>query len=317
MVKMLKWCTRSFLLTIFHISGVFGIATTNTILNEKLSAIDSLVSHARNELNIPGMAVGIVANGQTIFARGYGLRDYTDPQSHVTNCTLFAIGSCTKAFTTYALERLINKDGLLNWGDLVARRIPEFRMSNTLTTHHIKVKDLVTHVSGLPRHDMVAMFANMSKDELLVRLPYLDTTYDLREKYQYNNIMYSVAGLVMERATNRSWDDIVRDRIFKPLNMTRSFTSIEDAQQKQVDNVATPHSISVFSSDAQLATAVPWTQLTGIAPAASIVSSVEDMLNGLNYSYDCPESRRKCTFRRQRYLAIRRLRHSLTVWDGC
>ena len=264
------------IVTVSLVTLLAAITATANIINleAKLTVIDSLINRAYKRFGIPGMAVGIVANGDTVFHRGYGLRDVNDNGSNVTSRTLFGIGSCSKSFTTYALDRLVNEDGVMSWDDLVLSRIPEFRLQDVSTKDRIKVKDLVTHVSGLPGHDLAAYHSHFPRKELLVRIAHLEPNFDLREEFQYNNIMYSIAGVVLERMTGETWEEAIRNRVFSPLNMTRSFASIRTLrnQSQPINDIASPHQLN-----GSLATSIAWLDLTHVAPSGGIISSVDDI----------------------------------------
>ena len=137
----------------------------------------------------------------------------------VTPKTLFAIGSCTKAFTTFVMGTLVD-EGKLDWDTPVRTYIPEIRFYDRVATELITPRDLVTHRSGLPRHDLVWYNATLSRKEIVERLPYLEPSESFRSKFQYNNIMFMTAGYLVDRLTGQPWEEAVRQRIFEPLGMT-------------------------------------------------------------------------------------------------
>ncbi len=235
---------------------------------KKLDEIDSMMNRALESFRIPGMAVGIVMNGQVIFTKGYGVRKFSE-LTPVTENTLFAIGSCSKAFTTFALGQLVD-EGAIGWEDPVIKYIPEFRLHDIHATHHLTIRDLVTHRSGLPRHDMVWYNSKFPRCEILNRLQHLEPTCDLREKFQYNNLMYAVAGLVIERVSGQTWEDFVGSHIFSPLGMNRSNFLVDESQQS--NDFASPHT----EKNKQIEL-ISFRPLSNIGPAGSINSSVENM----------------------------------------
>ncbi len=248
----------------------FDTVQPDALIQERLEKVDLLMNQALESLRIPGMAVGIVVDGKVVFLKGYGVRNFTDP-SPVTENTLFAIGSCSKAFTTFALGQLVD-EGLLAWDDPVIRYLPEFRLKDVHATHHLTIRDLVTHRSGLPRHDMVWYNAEFPRYEILNRLPHLEPTYDLREKFQYNNVMYAVAGLVIEKVSGITWEEFVQERIFQPLGMDHSNFSVETSEQ--TNDFASPH-----TEKNEKIEAIPFRKISNMGPAGSINSSVKDMVN--------------------------------------
>ena len=160
-------------------------------------------------------------NKEVIYAKGFGYRD-VEKQSPVTTDTLFAIGSSTKAFTTFVLGTLVDQEKI-EWDKPVREYIPWFKMYDPSVTERLSVRDLVTHRSGLPRHDP-AWYNNYSasRESLVRKLPYLEPSADLRVKWQYNNLMFLTAGYLTEVMTGKTWEDAVRERILNPLDMKRT-----------------------------------------------------------------------------------------------
>ncbi len=250
------------------LSMIGGIPAGGSELEQRLEKIDSLMNQAQETLRIPGMAVAAVVDGKVVFLKGYGVRNASESLP-VTENTLFAIGSCSKAFTTFALGQLVD-EGVLQWDDPVIRYLPEFRLKDLHATHHLTIRDLVTHRSGLPRHDMAWYNSDFSRHEILSRLQHLDPTCDLREKFQYNNLMYAVAGLVIEKVSGKTWEEFVDARIFTPLGLDRSNTSVDESAQ--TDDFASPHT----EKEGQVKE-IPFRRLTNIGPAGSINSSIKEM----------------------------------------
>ena len=247
------------------------IATSHLIEN-KLAQVDDLVSKALEKFRIPGVAIGIVIDGKVVLTKGYGLRDQSK-ELPVTENTLFAIGSCSKAFTTFALGQMVD-DGIITWNDPVIKHLPEFRLKDVHATHHLTIKDLVTHRSGLSDHTLVWYGSRFDRAELLNRLQYLESTSDLREKFQYNNLMYAVAGLLIERVTGQTWEETVQSRIFTPLEMIHSNFSVDESQKSS--DFSLPH-----TEKDEKPQAIPFRYIANIGPAGSINSSVKDMTKWL------------------------------------
>src|SRR5436190_14910917 len=203
-----------------------------------LDGFDAFVSDVLKEWNVPGMAIGIVQSNKTIYAKGFGYRDLKQKLPVTTN-TLFAIGSTTKAFTCVVLGTLVD-EGKLDWDKPIRNYIPEFRLQDPHATELTTARDLVTHRTGLPRHDLVWYNnTSISRREVVQRLPYLEPNHAFREKFQYNNLMYVVAGHLIETITGQSWEENVRQRIFGPLGITNSNFSVRDSQSN--DNFALPY----------------------------------------------------------------------------
>jgi CubicO group peptidase (beta-lactamase class C family) len=217
---------------------------------------------------VPGLAVAIVKNGEVVLLEGYGVRDVAG-QAPVTPDTLFAIGSATKAFTATALALLVD-DGKLAWDKPVREALPAFKLKDPLASERLTPRDLVTHRSGLPRHDLVWYAAPHSREELVSRLEYLEPSADFRARWQYQNLMFMTAGYLAGAVAGTTWEEFVRARIFTPLGMTASNFSVEVS--KQSSDFAKPHQ----ERDEKVAE-IAFRNIDAVGPAGSINSSARDM----------------------------------------
>lgn len=247
-----------------------NIATENSV--NAMVQVDAIVENALAKFNVPGVAVGVVVDGKVILAKGYGVRN-VEQNLPVTEDTLFPIGSCTKAFTALILGQLV-EEGLVAWDDPIIKHIPEFRLKDPYATFHLTIRDALTHRSGLPRHDYLWYNSSLSRKEILGHLPYLEFSAGLREKFQYNNLMYVVAGLVIERITGRTYEEVVQERIFAPLAMTNSNFSVIDSQKSP--NYSLP-----YLEKNDVIQAIPFRNISIEGPAGSINSSINDMVRWL------------------------------------
>jgi len=237
--------------------------------------IDKLVSEAMETFNVAGCAVGIIKNGKVFLTKGYGIKSI-ETNEPVNKHTNFAIASNSKAFTTTALSILVDEEKL-NWNDMVINIIPEFKMYNDYVTQNFIIKDLVTHRSGLGLGAGDLQFwptgADFTMDDVLTNFQYFEPTSPLRTKYDYDNILYVVAGEVIKRISGLSWEEFVTQNIFKPLNMDNSFTNFN--QIKDFENVSAPH----LSEYGELEIVEPFAndpdKVNGAA--ASIISNVDDL----------------------------------------
>ena len=233
-----------------------------------LSGLDDYVNKALREWEVPGVAVAVVKDGRIVLAKGYGVRKLGDP-APVDERTLFAIGSSSKAFTAASVAMLVD-EGKLKWDDPATKYLPGFEMYDPYVTRELTVRDLLSHRSGLERGDLLWYGTEYDRDEILRRARYLKPTWSLRSTFGYQNLMYLAAGQVIARVSGKSWDEFVRQRIFTPLGMTASGTSIRDL--KEGGNVATPH--AKIEDKVEV---IPWRNIDNIAPAGSINSNVVDM----------------------------------------
>ena len=235
---------------------------------DALGGFDDFVNQALDDWLTPGLAIAIVVEDEIVLAKGFGLRDI-DKKLPVTTKTLFSIGSSTKAFTTFVLAALI-EEGRMEWDKPVTNYLPDFRLYDEYATQHITPRDLVTHRSGLPRHDLAWYNSPATREQLYHRLRFLQPNEELRAKWQYNNLMYMTAGYLIEQLTGDTWEDAVRERIFKPLGMNSS--SFEKLEQGQ----ATEGAVGYQEKDDKIER-MNYRLIANVGPAGSIDSNVEDM----------------------------------------
>ncbi len=238
-----------------------------------LQGLDAYIRKAMSEWKVAGMAVAVVKDDSVVFARGYGVRDVGSGKP-VDTGTIFAIGSNSKLFTAVAAGMLVDS-GRLAWDDRVIDRLPWFRMYDPYVTREMRVRDLLAHRSGLGRRgDMIWYASGFDREEVIRRVRYLEPNTSFRSAYGYQNIMVATAGEVVATVAGRSWDDVIESRIFEPLGMRSSSTSVTDLSR--FDDVATPHTVRHDSI-----VTIPWRNIDDVGPAGSINSSVDDMARWL------------------------------------
>ena len=248
-----------------------------TVARVALTGFEELVEQAIADFNIPGLAIAVVAGGEVVFAEGFGYRDLEE-RKPVTPDTLFAIGSTTKAMTATVLGMLVD-DGKLAWDEPLTRYLPRFRLADPMITARITPRDLVTHRSGLPRHDLLWYNNNEgSRQEMMARLAHLELTADLREKFQYNNLMFMTAGYLTGQLSGTTWEEAMRSRLFGPLGMTRSNFSVEASQQNM------DHALPYRENDDDELERIPFRSIDLIGPAGSVNSSAREMSRWLLFN---------------------------------
>jgi CubicO group peptidase (beta-lactamase class C family) len=245
--------------------------STQTFAQLTSQKIDSLVENALVKLKVAGAAVAIVKDGKVVHQKGYGLTSITTKET-VNEYTNFQIGSNTKAFTTAALS-ILEDEGKLKWTDKVKDHLPEFKMYNDYVTENFNIQDLLTHRSGLGLGAGDLMFfpdgANFTMKDVLTSFQYFKPVSAFRTKYDYDNLLYIVAGEVIARASGMSYEAFVQKRIIEPLQMKNTFVG---SLMKDKSNLATPHSSvsgSIKTIDAQ--------DVGMGSPAGGIFSNVADM----------------------------------------
>lgn len=227
------------------------------------------------EWRSPGAAVMVIKNGEVLFREGFGYRNLED-RLPVTGNTLFPIASLTKAFTATLIGMLVD-DGILDWDDPVRDYIQDFRMSDPYITEHITIRDLLTHRSGLPRHEYVWLGTPFSRESLVERIRYLQPGKGFREAYQYNNLHYVAAGKIIESVTGSSWEDAVYRRILLPLGMTSTNFSITDLQLNE--DHARAYTIAGRGH-----VIAPFRNVDALGPAGSINSTPGDLSKWVQFN---------------------------------
>src|SRR5690606_20080813 len=190
--------------------------------------IDSLVQTTMKTFDVPGMAVAVLKDGKIYHKNTYGIRS-AKTGAEVNENTLFGVASNTKAFTTAALGQLIDQ-GKLTWDTKVTDIIPEFKLNDSYVTNEFTVRDLVTHRSGLGlgAGDLMVFPAGntTTKAEMIHNLRYLKPVSSFRSKFDYDNLLYIIAGEVIARVSGKDFDNYISENFFKPLKMDRSLLSI-------------------------------------------------------------------------------------------
>jgi CubicO group peptidase (beta-lactamase class C family) len=236
---------------------------------EALKGIDSVIEQELKTFQVPGVAVAVVVGDEVVLSKGYGFRD-VEKKVPMAAETQMPIASVTKQFTVAALATLV-RQGKLDWDKPVREYLPDFQMNNEYATSHLTPRDLVTHRSGLPRHDAIWYGTDLSREQIYHRLPFFEFSRDLRVRFQYNNLMFMTAGYLGGQIAKSSWEDLVKSALFAPLGMTRSNFS-----------VAAMHADSNYSQAYELNTKrevvrIEHSGLDAAGPAGAINSSVDEM----------------------------------------
>ena len=243
------------------------------------AAFDRYVAKAAKDWKVPGMAIAVVHGDSLVFAKGYGVQTLGKP-APANEHTRFAIGSTTKAMTSAALAMLVD-EGKLKWDDKVSDYIPDLQLYDPYASHELTVRDLLTHRSGLPGVDLLwAVRENQySMPEMVHRLRYVKPSESFRSTWQYNNVVYGIGGLLIEKLSGMPWETFIRTRIFTPLGMTESIPLVSMLPGQP--NVSTPHAL-----DGDSVVTVPVRSTDAIASAGSVWSSVSDMSKWMRFILD-------------------------------
>ena len=234
---------------------------------------DKAAREAMAAWHFPALAMAVMQDDKVVFLKAYGVKELGKPEPASVD-TLFQIGSTTKAFTTTAMAMLVDEKKL-NWDDPVRQHIDYFHLSDPCADSLVTLRDIVSHRTGLSRHDELWDNSGLSRDEILHRVAGLKLSKPIRTTYQYNNIMFMAAGEVVAAASKTSWDDFVRTRIFEPLAMTHTRTAF--ANWAASDH-ATGHAFLHGATKPRAAD-----DDTNLGPAGTIMSSAHDMAQWLRF----------------------------------
>ncbi len=232
---------------------------------------DAYVERALRTFDVPGVAVAIVKDGRVVLAKGYGVRTLGQPE-RVEADTRFGIASNTKAFTAAALAILV-EEGKVEWDAPVIRYLPDFAMYDPYVTRELTVRDLLVHRSGLGlgAGDLLWWPASTyDRPEIARRLRFIKPATSFRSAYAYDNVLYLVAGQLIERVSGQSWEDFILTRILRPVGMTQSTVRHSDAARG--GNVAGTHA----EVDGTVRRIAPMTS-DNTNPAGGVNSTAADM----------------------------------------
>jgi CubicO group peptidase (beta-lactamase class C family) len=279
--RVLRSVTRLTQLLVWPVVLAVFASTTSVAQESKLpdrfAGFDNWVESLMDEWKVPGVALAAIQDGKVVIAKGYGYGNLEN-KLPVTKDTLFAIGSNSKSFTATLLG-MLSDDGLLKWDRPVRQYLPDFRLRDAVASEQMTARDLVTHRSGLPRHDLAWFATGRSRRELFDRLQYLEPTQPFRARFQYQNLMFMTAGYLAGQMTDSSWETQVSARIMKPLGMQRSNFSV-DAMQRDAD-FSQPYSL-----DEDKVVRIPFRNIDAVGPAGSINSSVAEMMPYIQFHID-------------------------------
>ncbi|HEU4516378.1 MAG TPA: serine hydrolase [Steroidobacteraceae bacterium] len=244
---------------------------------------DARVESVMKASEVPGATVAIVENGKVTLARGYGKRALGSAEA-VDTATLFQIGSTTKAFTAAALAILV-EEGKIGWDDRVIDHLPDFRMYDPWVTREITVRDLLVHRSGLGRGQGDLLFVpsnEISRADMVRRIRFMKPATSFRSGFAYDNILYAVAGQVIEAVSGKTWEDFVEERILGPAGMKHAVTN--DVDRLSRANRAHPHGrVGELRGvgDQQLFDEKRVALGANVGPAGAIAAGAEDLARWL------------------------------------
>ena len=246
-------------------------------------ALETKFNAALEQLNVPGMAIAIIQDDQVLISKGYGVRN-SNTNVPVTDSTLFAIASNSKAFTAAALAILVDR-GTIKWDDKVRKYLPYFTLYSPYVSDEFTIRDLLCHRSGLDTFsgDLIWYGTTYSRDQVIKRARFLEPRFGFREQYGYSNIMYLAAGEIVSVVSGMTWDEFIRENFFKPLGMKTSNTTVSNYSNKggQICSGATCNIASPHNEVAGKNTPIAYVNWDNIGPAGSINASVAELTQWL------------------------------------
>ncbi|CAB3650535.1 D-aminopeptidase [Paraburkholderia sediminicola] len=236
----------------------------------ELGDFDGFMETLISDWNVPGIGVSIARDDEVVFSKGYGYRDHASKLPY-TGATWFPIASNTKLFTAVAAGLLVDR-GLLGFDRPIREFVPSLRFYDKALDEAVTLRDMLSHRTGVPRHDMIWYEARLSQAELFERIRFMKPTAPLRSKFIYNNMMYEAVGHIIELLSGKRWDHFVRDEILTPLGMT-------DTEFTVADMLTRPEPAVPFleKRDSDELWQPPYMDTDESSPAGSIVATMDDM----------------------------------------
>ena len=251
------------------------LAAQDPAIAKKLGSFDAYMAKVLKDWNAPGIGVGIVKGDKLVFAKGYGFRDYGQ-KLPFTPTTLQQIASNTKLFTAVAAGMLV-EEGKLTWDKPVRESVPSIKFYNNELDNTVTLRDMLAHRTGITRHDTIWYQSDDTRKQLFDKVKYLEPQEPLRQTFLYNNLMYAAVGYIIELQSGKPWEEFVRERIFKPLEMTSTVYSIADMTKQPDFGVPFTEKRDTF----ELYKIPYYEDIGGVAPCGAIVSNIQDLSHWL------------------------------------
>jgi CubicO group peptidase (beta-lactamase class C family) len=244
-------------------------------VTQRLDGFDAYMAKILKDWDAPGVGVGIVVNDKLVFAKGYGFRDY-EKKLPYTPATMSPIASNTKLFTAVAAGMLV-EEGKLSWDKPVRESVPAIRFYNDQLNNTVTLRDMLSHRTGITRHDAIWYKSGFTRKELFEKLVYLEPQEPMRETFLYNNLMFAAVGYLIELQSGKTWEQFVKERIFDPLQMSSTSYSIADMLKRPEFGVGFTERRDSF----EIYRIPYYEDISGVAPCGAIVSNIEDMSHWL------------------------------------
>ena len=262
-------------LTFAQMLSALAVRAQETDVTKKLEGFDAYMEQILKDWNTPGIGVGIVVNDKLVFAKGYGYRDY-EKKLPFTPTTLCQIASNSKLFTAVAAGMLVEQ-GKLTWDNPVRDAVPTIQFYNDQLNNNVTLRDMLSHRTGVTRHDLIWFKSPFTRKQLFEKLKYLEPQQPMRQTFLYNNLMFSAVGYIVELKSGKTWEQYVRENIFQPLDMPTSTYTISDMLKHPDHGV--PYREKRDSFELYM---IPYYEDTeGVAPAGAIISNIDELSHWL------------------------------------
>jgi len=273
------FCSANFVRTALFAFAFIALGTgargQEADVAKRLQGFDAHVEQTLKDWNTPGAGVGIIVGDKLVFAKGYGYRDY-EKKLPFTTKTMQPIASNSKLFTAVAAGMLV-EEGKLTWDKPVRESVPEIQFYNDELNSNVTLRDMLSHRTGVTRHDLIWFKSPFTRKELFERLKYLEPQQPMRTTFLYNNLMFAAVGQIIEIKSGKKWEDFVRDRIFSPLDMSTSCYTIADMLKQPDYGVPFREKRDSFELYK-----IPYYEDTeGVAPAGAIISNIDELSHWL------------------------------------
>jgi len=252
-----------------------GARAQEADVTKKLEGFDAYMQQTLKDWNTPGVGVGIVVGDKLVFAKGYGYRDH-EKKLPFTTKTMQPIASNSKLFTAVAAGMLV-EEGKLAWDKPIRDSVPEIQFYNDQLNSNVTLRDMLSHRTGVTRHDLSWFKSPFTREELFEKLKYLEPQEPMRTTFLYNNLMFAAVGQIIKIKSGKKWEDFVRERIFTPLDMSTTCYTIADMLKQPDYGVPFREKRDSFELYK-----IPYYEDTeGVAPAGAVISNIDELSHWL------------------------------------
>jgi beta-lactamase class C len=243
-------------------------------LDSLVTEYDQYLQHAVDSFKSPGAAVALVYKGEILLLKGYGVKK-SGENNKVDIHTAFRLGSVSKGFASI-LTGIMVDEGFLGWDDRIIKYMPDFKMKDTASLNHLTIRHILSHTSGFPEHTYTDLLDHgYNYNNIKGMLAGVPTPAKPGQVYGYQNVVYSLIGDVLQNITDKGYNQLLREKIFSPLQMEDASTDYESFNGNP--NSAFPH----LRSGSTWKSRPKNNRYYSVAPASGINASAADMANWL------------------------------------